>query len=322
MEGLERLTEAVRMLAEARSLKEIKDVISIAKAAEAYAKAEKLGKEAEDYAAEIRIRAAKKAGEALRKSPRHKGGRPATKPVDDIDKLIEEEIKLPEVDITRDQSSDWQEIAKADEEDFEETLAKAKDEGKTSDRFVADMLRSIRKTREQPSIAEDLTPEEAPQEASDSLTGVVGHPGTVIYAIPSYSTMTLEEIAALPIPKLASNNTMLFIWSPATLLVDVIRTANKWGFTYKNHMVWDRGTSKADAYINVQHELLLVFQKGTVKSPKDDNKPDSIFKSSRYEEGEDKPFEVYDIITSMYPDCIKVGLYIDDYVTGWERGEV
>jgi hypothetical protein len=63
--ALVKLEGAVRMLAEAGTLEEVKHVHDIAQAAAEYARAARLGLEAQNYAAEIKLRAERKAGEML-----------------------------------------------------------------------------------------------------------------------------------------------------------------------------------------------------------------------------------------------------------------
>jgi len=60
-----KLDKARQMLAESRTLSEVKKVKDIAEAAKLYAKAARLGRETQNYAAEIALLAARKAGEIL-----------------------------------------------------------------------------------------------------------------------------------------------------------------------------------------------------------------------------------------------------------------
>ncbi len=65
MTTLVKLEGAVKALAEARTLEEVKHVHDIATAAAEYARAARLGLEAQNHAAEIKLRAERKAGELL-----------------------------------------------------------------------------------------------------------------------------------------------------------------------------------------------------------------------------------------------------------------
>jgi hypothetical protein len=69
------LDKARIMLAEARTLPEVKKIRDIAEAAKVYAKAAHLGREAQNYAAEISLLASCKAGEILKQLERRQGQR-------------------------------------------------------------------------------------------------------------------------------------------------------------------------------------------------------------------------------------------------------
>src|SRR5437588_9363044 len=53
-----------------------------------------------------------------------------------------------------------------------------------------------------------------------------------------YPTMELEEIAQLPIARLAAARSHLYLWVPNALLHEGLRVMEAWGFTYKCNLVW------------------------------------------------------------------------------------
>ena len=71
---LAKLDRATHMLAEAKTLDEIKNIMDVAEAARTYARAAKLGLQAYNHAAEIKVRAERKAGEFLKRLERGAGG--------------------------------------------------------------------------------------------------------------------------------------------------------------------------------------------------------------------------------------------------------
>lgn len=77
--ALAQLDKARMMLSESRTLPEIKKIRDIAEAAKVYARAAHLGRESQNYAAEIALLASRKAGEILSKlkraEPKPTGGR-------------------------------------------------------------------------------------------------------------------------------------------------------------------------------------------------------------------------------------------------------
>src|SRR5882672_7752510 len=104
------LDQASRMLVEAKSLEEIKSIRDKAEAARNYVKAAKLGLELQNCAAEVKLRAERKAGGLLR-SLRLRGG-------DRKSKRHPAPLKLAELGISRDQSKRWLRIASVSDVEF------------------------------------------------------------------------------------------------------------------------------------------------------------------------------------------------------------
>jgi len=104
------LDKASRMLADAKSLDEIKTVRDKAEAARTYVKAARLGLELQNRAAEVKLRAERKAGEFL-KSLKLRGG-------DRRSKRHDAPLKLEDLGISRDQSKRWQYVASVTEAEF------------------------------------------------------------------------------------------------------------------------------------------------------------------------------------------------------------
>ena len=53
-----------------------------------------------------------------------------------------------------------------------------------------------------------------------------------------YSTMSLAEIEALPVPDVCDDKAHLYLWVPNALLPDGLRVLEAWGFAYKTNLVW------------------------------------------------------------------------------------
>jgi N6-adenosine-specific RNA methylase IME4 len=53
-----------------------------------------------------------------------------------------------------------------------------------------------------------------------------------------YGTMTLDEIMALPVARLAAATAHLYLWCPNALLPDGLALMAAWGFAYKSNIVW------------------------------------------------------------------------------------
>jgi len=123
------------MLAEARSLEDVRGIRDLAEAARVYARAHALGIEAENHAAEIKVRAERKAGELLVQSAaageRFPRGRTSEVVASDSTPPT-----LSDLGITRDQSSRWQTIATLPETEFEAEIAVHRESGRLSSEAV------------------------------------------------------------------------------------------------------------------------------------------------------------------------------------------
>lgn len=114
------ISHASRMLAEAKSLEDVRSIRDMARAAEAWARSRHLGIEIENHGAEIRLRAERKGGEMLVDSGIAGGGRP---------EKFSTEPRISDLGITFDQSSQWQAVAAIPEPEFEAVIAEAKANG-------------------------------------------------------------------------------------------------------------------------------------------------------------------------------------------------
>lgn len=117
------ISHASRMLAEAKSLDDVKSIRDMARAAEAWARSRHLGIEIENHGAEIRLRAERKGGEMLVSSA-ETGERVMGRP-----EKVSDAPTLSDLGITREQSSDWQAVAAIPEPEFEAAIADAKVNG-------------------------------------------------------------------------------------------------------------------------------------------------------------------------------------------------
>jgi N6-adenosine-specific RNA methylase IME4 len=83
-----------------------------------------------------------------------------------------------------------------------------------------------------------------------------------------YATLSIEEIAALPVGEFTEADAALFLWIPDRFLIegDGARVARAWGFEPGRVIVWwaKRGYGLG-TFPRPQHEALLVCTRGSVK---------------------------------------------------------
>lgn len=309
---LAKLDKATQMLAEVRKVDEAKNIIDLAEAARVYAKQVDLGLEAQNHAAEIKLRAQRKAGEILSRMEKAKGGeryhrsQPATS--------AEIVPTYEELEITKQDASRWQQIASLPAETFESFIAETKDEEK--ELTTASVLR----------VARENNKETKPVKIPDGKY-------RVIYADPPwkygntmpdnfgeqadhYKLMTVDEIAALPIKNLAQDNAVLFLWVTSPILEESFQVVNAWGFTYKSSFVWDKVKHVMGHYNSVRHEILLVCVRGSCQ-PDVQKLFDSVYSEERTEHSR-KPEYFREIIDTIYPNGKRIELFARKQSDGWD----
>jgi N6-adenosine-specific RNA methylase IME4/ParB-like chromosome segregation protein Spo0J len=131
-----------------------------------------------------------------------------------------------------------------------------------------------------------------------------------------YSTMSLDEICALPILSLASPDAALFMWTTVPHLRESFDVLVAWGFEYKTNIVWVKDKIGLGYFVRNQHELLLVATRGDMPSPSPANRPPSVISAPRREHSR-KPDEAYEIIERMYPTLPKIELFARQTRSGW-----
>lgn len=129
---LARIEAAHRLLAEARTIDEVKDVRDRAAAAAFYAKERGYSQDLIDYAQEIMVRSERKAGEILADMPKNRGARGQLTGRDSSgDYIMEspeegESPRLSDIGVTPRQSMQWQQVAKIPEPEFERRIEETK----------------------------------------------------------------------------------------------------------------------------------------------------------------------------------------------------
>jgi N6-adenosine-specific RNA methylase IME4 len=81
-----------------------------------------------------------------------------------------------------------------------------------------------------------------------------------------YSTMTVDEITALPVDELVGTDAHLYLWTTNGFLPDAFEVARAWGFTYSTMLVWAKnpmGGGLGGAY-GISTEFLLYCRRGSL----------------------------------------------------------
>jgi len=137
-----------------------------------------------------------------------------------------------------------------------------------------------------------------------------------------YATLTLGEISALPVARLASPTAHLYLWCPNALLPDGLRVMAAWGFTYKANIVWhkirkDGGSDGRGVgfYFRNVTELILFGTRGKNVRTLPPGRTQVNYLATRKREHSRKPDEQYRLIESCSP-----GPYLELFGRGVRPG--
>src|SRR3954451_20060183 len=122
-----------------------------------------------------------------------------------------------------------------------------------------------------------------------------------------YGTLTVDEIAALPVGQAAPDRAHLYLWVPNALLPEGLRVMEAWGFRYKSNIVWhkvrkDGGSDGRGVgfYFRNVTELVLFGVRGGLRTLAPARSQVNLL-GTRKREHSRKPDELYPIIERCSP---------------------
>jgi len=128
-----------------------------------------------------------------------------------------------------------------------------------------------------------------------------------------YPSMTLAEIMAIPIPKLACADSVLWLWTTNAFLRAAFGIAEAWGFTYKTLLTWAKDRMGTGDWLRGQteHCLLCIRGKPTIVLT---NQTTLLHGPLR--KHSQKPEEFYTMVEKLCPGS-KVELFQREARDGW-----
>ncbi|NQT14292.1 MAG: hypothetical protein HQ582_16165 [Planctomycetes bacterium] len=262
------LTKASQALAAANTLHEIKDIRDQAEAVRMYARSAAMGLEVQNKAAEIKLRAERKAGKFLAEGIRRGGNRRS--------KLHDATLNLSDLGVTKLQSHRWQLEASVSDAHFERYVDGCQTSGK--ELTSATLLRFA---KSHPGEEGGNSHEEV-QTGLDGMTeGVVrlierGQHFGCIWATPLWLGSALDvagcpdrsafarsaQLRKLAVRDVVAEQAHLHIAVPAEFLGDAMLVINAWGFTYRSVLVSKESPRGYGEYWRPGHEFLLLGVRG------------------------------------------------------------
>jgi N6-adenosine-specific RNA methylase IME4 len=133
-----------------------------------------------------------------------------------------------------------------------------------------------------------------------------------------YRTMTLGDIAALPVAQVAAPTSHLYLWVPNALLPEGLAVLQAWGFEYKSNIVWHKirkdggpdGRGVGFYFRNVT-ELILFGVRGKNARTLAAGRRQVNFLATRKREHSRKPDEQYELI-----EACSMGPFLELFARG------
>ncbi|MDE0128553.1 MAG: MT-A70 family methyltransferase [Gammaproteobacteria bacterium] len=137
-----------------------------------------------------------------------------------------------------------------------------------------------------------------------------------------YSTLSFDEIAALPIASVVNEPAHLYLWVPNALLAYGLDTMRKWGFEYKTNLIWykvrkDGGPDRRGVgfyFRNVTEVILFGIRGKKARTLAPGRSQENVIVSRKREHSR-KPDEQYSLIESCSP-----GPYLELFARGKRPG--
>ena len=139
-----------------------------------------------------------------------------------------------------------------------------------------------------------------------------------------YATMTMVEIAGVPVEQAAAPNAHLYLWVPNALIADGLHAMRQWGFTYKTMLIWEKvrkdgqpdGRGMGFYFRNVT-EVLLFGVRGKTRTLRPGRTRVNLLRTMKREHSR-KPDEFYDLIEACSPGP-RLEMFARHHRAGWSQ---
>ena len=137
-----------------------------------------------------------------------------------------------------------------------------------------------------------------------------------------YKTLSLEDIKSLPVERVSSKRSHLYLWVPNALIKEGLEVMDAWGFKYKTNLIWrkirkDGGPDGRGVgfYFRNTTEIILFGVKGkNVRTRKLGRTQVNVIETRKREHSR-KPDELYKIIENC-----SWGPFLELFARGKRKG--
>lgn len=247
-------------LAEAHSIDEVKQIRDQAEAMRQYIRQQKGSLVMQNQAAEIKIRAERRAGEMLRDMDRNPG---AATVLHDVTALPP---KLDELGISRIQSHRWQLESQVPEKQLEQFISQATEKAEEiTSRAILSMAMKIKnEAKKEPTNDETIPAGLFEVITVDPPWPYGGSYNSTGHRIASpYPEMSIEDIMVIEIP--SANDCIMWLWTTNKFMHEAYHILEAWAFEPKGILTWFKQQTGVGYWLRGQTEHCLLAVKGKPK---------------------------------------------------------
>lgn len=272
--ALVQLNAIEQALTKAKSINEVVNLRNQAEAARQCFRLAEYGLEMQNNAAEVKLRAERRAGEMLVEMDKAPAGRPPKNP---LHRARDLPPTYDELGIEYTQAHRWQLEANVPQDEFERHVAETKAAGEelTSAGVIRLAKRIIQQTEREETQGNVLTPIKADRK----YHAIVIDPPWPVQKIVrevrpnqdrfAYRTMTLDEIAKLPVADLADDEGChVYLWVTHKFMPAGLALFEQWGVKYQCQMTWVKPTGMTPFSWMYDTEHVLFGRIGSLKLEK------------------------------------------------------
>lgn len=332
--GLARIEQGIALLAEAKKaitrgapVPELKQLRDQSEALRSLVKKAALGLDVQNLAAESKLRTERAIGDALLDMKRN-GQRASGRGSRKTDLHDASPPTLSDLGIEQTEAHRWQKIASIPEKVFEKHIEETKeneDEITTAGTLLLSKMFNKKQKSESIkwSAKTEITEDLPALIASGTKFACVyadppwkyGNQGTRASTDNHYPTLTVPEIAAMPVTELVADEALLFLWTTNGFLFESKNVIDSWGFEFKSSIVWVKPQIGIGNYVRNSHEFLLIASRGGMLTTDAANAQISWIESKRTDHSR-KPHVFREIIENISIGP-RIEMFGREKIEGW-----
>lgn len=133
-----------------------------------------------------------------------------------------------------------------------------------------------------------------------------------------YPCMSIKELCALPVARIAEDDAILYFWVTSPMLGECFPVISAWGFRYRTGIVWDKVRHNFGHYLSVRHEILLVCTRGRWRLDGRRYPLTSVVSIERSRTHSEKPDWFRQMIDRFHPTGRRIELFARKKTAGWD----